>query len=76
MVTRVWKRLEQLKLAHLEQLVALQAEHIEQLQAALERAERDAWNADIVGEMWRAAAEETHAQPGITRDGQIGVVRQ
>ena len=75
-MTRVWRRLEQLKLAHLEQLVALQAEHIEQLQAALERAERDAWNADIVSEQWRYVAEHSGQALGITRDGQIGVVRQ
>ena len=76
MVTRVWKRLQELKLEHLEQLVVQQAKHIEQLEAALERAERDAWNAGYVADMWRAAAEESGSPLGMTRDGQISVVRQ
>jgi len=56
-------------------LDALATEVLE-LRERVERAERDAWNAEVVATMWQDAAEQAAAARedvtlAITRDGQV-----
>ena len=77
-LTRLYRRLERDTLTHLRQHCAEQAARIDQLEAQVERLQRDLRNAEMAAEMWHQVAFDAaadHDVPiGVTRDGQVGIV--
>ena len=67
-IQRLKNRLEKWELSHLRELAAKQAEQIEELQAKLASAEREAFNADRACDMYRDLLTEPI---GITQQGQL-----
>lgn len=77
-LSRLYRRLERDTLTHLRQHSAEQAARIEELEAQVERLQRDLGNAEMAAEQWYQAAVDAaalHDVPiGVTRDGQVGIV--
>lgn len=77
-LTRLYRRLERDTLTHLRQHSAEQAARIDELEAQVERLQRDLGNAEMAAEMWHQVAFDAaacHDLPiGVTRDGQVRIV--
>lgn len=77
-LTRLYRRLERDTLTHLRQHSAEQAARIDELEAQVQRLQRDLGNAEMDAEIWHQVAIDAaagHDLPiGVTRDGQVGIV--
>lgn len=77
-VAQIRRRLERAELDLLREVVSDQAARIEALEAELAEANRAAdWadtRADLFQDMANALADQTDAQIGITRAGEVGVI--
>ena len=70
-IQRVMAKLEKWELSHLRELAAQQAEQIEELQAQLAAAEREAIDADRACDMYRDLLTERDEPLGLTQQGQL-----
>ena len=70
-IQRVRARLEKWELAHLRELAAQLADQVEALQAQLAAAEREAFNAERVRDMYLDLLNEHDEPLGLTQQGQL-----
>jgi len=75
---RIQRRLERWELKHLRQHAADLAERVEQLEADIERLQREVYDADSCAEMWRDAHHSLaeHLDDGTADARCIGLTQQ